>query len=176
MDIFKQKKKNTGRKKIEIKKLEKNTNKQVTFSKRRSGLFKKTSELCVLCNVDAAIVVFSPADKLFCFGQPNTDAIINSYINGTTEFETSKSIGKSISYEEHNTEYEKAIQNLEFEKKKLEEYENLTKVWNSGEWWNDPIDEMSIDQLEQFMASIYELRRKLVDRAHEVVMMLPMLV
>ncbi|XP_027190066.2 agamous-like MADS-box protein AGL62 [Cicer arietinum] len=176
MNIFKQKKKTTGRKKIEIKKLEKDTNKQVTFSKRRSGLFKKTSELCILCNVDAAIIVFSPADKLFCFGQPNTDTIINSYIKGTTEFEASKSIEKSIFYEEHNTEYEEAIHKLEFEKKKLEEFENLSKVWKSGDWWNDPIDEMSIDQLEQFMASIYELRRKLVDRVDDLVMMLPRLV
>ncbi|KAF4379402.1 hypothetical protein G4B88_022492 [Cannabis sativa] len=38
-----------GRQKIEIKKLEKKSNKQVTFSKRRSGLFKKAAELSVLC-------------------------------------------------------------------------------------------------------------------------------
>ena len=68
MDVINQRKKNMGRQKIEIKKVEKDSNKLVTFSKRRQGLFRKTSELCVLCDVHAAIIVFSPGDKLFCFG------------------------------------------------------------------------------------------------------------
>jgi len=96
LNIDNLKKKTTGRKKIEIKKLDKESNKQVTFSKRRQGLFKKASELCVLCDVELAMDVFSPADKLFCFDQPNTDTILNSYIKGPTEFEDSKSTGKIL--------------------------------------------------------------------------------
>lgn len=176
MDIFKQRKKTTGRKKIEIKKLDKDSNKQVTFSKRRAGLFKKASELCILCNVQAAIIVFSPADKLFCFGEPNTGTILTSYLNGTAEFDhPSKSTGKSTTYEEHNRQYEEAIKTLEMEKKKLAEVESLAKVWNRGDWWNEPIDEMGSEQLEQFMVSLYELRRKLAERADELAMMLAML-
>lgn len=176
MDIFKQRKKTTGRKKIEIKKLDKDSNKQVTFSKRRAGLFKKASELCILCNVQAAIIVFSPADKLFCFGEPNTDTILTSYLNGTAEFDQpSKSTGKSTTYEEHNRQYEEAIKTLEMEKKKLAEVESLAKVWNRGDWWNEPIDVMGSEQLEQFMVSLYELRRKLAERADELAMMLAML-
>ncbi|KAF4368863.1 hypothetical protein F8388_021475 [Cannabis sativa] len=44
-----------GRQKIEIKKLEKKSNKQVTFSKRRSGLFKKAAELSVLCGSEKPV-------------------------------------------------------------------------------------------------------------------------
>lgn len=167
MNMENQRKKNTGRKKIEIKKLEKETNKQVTFSKRRQGLFRKASELCVLCDVHAAIIVFSPADKLFCFGKPNTDAILKSYINGTTEFEDSKSTGNSSTIEESNKEYEEALKMLELEKKKLAEAENLAKVWKNVSWWNDSIDDMNIDELEGFMESLYELKRKLLERAEE---------
>jgi hypothetical protein len=108
MDMVQQRKKTTGRKKIEIKKLDKESNKQVTFSKRRQGLFKKASELCILCDVRAAIIVFSPADKLYSFGQPNTDVILTSYINGTTEFEDAKSTEDSSIYAEYNEQYEKA--------------------------------------------------------------------
>ncbi|XP_004496857.1 agamous-like MADS-box protein AGL62 [Cicer arietinum] len=175
MNMFHQKKKTTGRKKIEIKKLEKDSNKQVTFSKRRSGLFKKVSELCILCNVNVAIIVFSPADKLFCFGQPNTDTILKSYLEGTTEFEHSKLTENSSTYEEYNREYEEALKGLEIEKKKMVEVENLAKVWNKGDWWNEPIDDMSREELEQFMVSIYELRRKLLERLDGLVMMLAML-
>ncbi|RVW69858.1 Agamous-like MADS-box protein AGL62 [Vitis vinifera] len=48
------------RQKIEIKKIEKKRSLEVTFSKRRTGLFKKASELCFLCSVEAAVIVFSP--------------------------------------------------------------------------------------------------------------------
>ncbi|XP_057427641.1 agamous-like MADS-box protein AGL62 [Lotus japonicus] len=171
MDVFQQKKKSTGRKKIEIKKLVKDANKQVTFSKRRAGLFKKASELCILCNVQMAIIVYSPADKLFSFGHPNTEAIVSRYLNGSTEFEPAKTRGRSGTYEEYNREYDEAIKVLEAQKKKLAEIETLAKVWNRGEWWNESIDEMGADQLEQFMLSIYALRGKLAERADQFPMM-----
>jgi hypothetical protein len=162
-----QRKKSTGRKKIEIKKLDKQANKQVTFSKRRQGLFRKASELCVLCDVHAAIIVFSPADKLYCFGQPNTETIVDSYVRGTTKFEDLKSAGDSQNYEAYNKKYEEALKVLELEKKKLADAENLAKFWNTFDWWNDSIDDMSSNQLEQFMVSMYELRRKLIEKADE---------
>ncbi|KAH1116213.1 hypothetical protein AAZX31_17G013900 [Glycine max] len=176
MDMFKQnqKKKNTGRKKIEIKKLEKASNKQVTFSKRRTGLFKKASELCILCNAYVAIIVFSPADKLFCFGHPDIDSIIGRYLKGdnNAEFEPAakSSKEKSVSYEECNRQYEAATKKLELEKKNLAQTEILAKGWNRR-WWNDPIDQMSEQQLEQFMMSIYELRKKLTERTGELMML-----
>ncbi|KAK2453315.1 agamous MADS-box protein AGL62 [Trifolium repens] len=169
-NMLPQRKKTTGRKKIEIKKLDKDSNKQVTFSKRRQGLFRKASELCILCDVRASIIVFSPADKLYSFGQPNTDAILNSYINGTTEFVDAKSIEDSSTYTEYNGQYEETLKMLEMEKKKLADVKNLAKTWNRGDWWNDSIDDMSIDQLEQFMISLYELRNKLLERADELLM------
>ncbi|KAL5078641.1 hypothetical protein RYX36_007062 [Vicia faba] len=165
MNTVNQRKKSMGRKKIEIKKVEKETNKQVTFSKRRSGLFKKACELCVLSDANLAIIVFSPADKLFCYGRPNTDAILNSYIKGTTLFEDQNSTGDSSICEQYNREYEEALKMLEMEKKKLADIENRVG------WWNDSIDDMSGEQLEQFMMSIFELRTKLAEKEHEHLMM-----
>ncbi|KAI3701912.1 hypothetical protein L6452_27377 [Arctium lappa] len=64
------KKKTKGRKNIEIKKIEETNNRQVTFSKRRTGLFKKASELCVLTEAQIAIFVNSPSSRVFAFGHP----------------------------------------------------------------------------------------------------------
>ncbi|MCI31563.1 agamous-like MADS-box protein AGL62-like, partial [Trifolium medium] len=75
---------------------------------------------------------------------------------------------------EYNKQYEEALKMLEMEKKKLADAENLAKFWNTFGWWNDSIDDMSSDQLEQFMVSIYELRRKLIEKADEHVMKLKM--
>ncbi|KAK7844080.1 agamous-like mads-box protein agl62 [Quercus suber] len=55
MVIPKKTKKTQGRQKIEVKQLE-GTKRQVTFSKRRAGLFKKASELCVLCGAEVAVL------------------------------------------------------------------------------------------------------------------------
>lgn len=63
-------------------KMEKQSNLQVTFSKRRAGLFKKASELCTLCGAEAAIVVFSPAEKAYCFGHPNLKTLLDRLSEG----------------------------------------------------------------------------------------------
>ncbi|KVH99521.1 Transcription factor, K-box, partial [Cynara cardunculus var. scolymus] len=54
-----------GRGKIEVKRIENNTSRQVTFSKRRTGLLKKTHELSVLCDAQIGLIVFSSKGKLF---------------------------------------------------------------------------------------------------------------
>ena len=56
-----------GRVKLQIKRIENTTNRQVTFSKRRNGLIKKAYELSVLCDVDVALIMFSPSGRLSLF-------------------------------------------------------------------------------------------------------------
>ncbi|KQK06427.1 MADS-box protein JOINTLESS-like [Brachypodium distachyon] len=71
---------NLGWQKIETKRIENQQARQVTFSKRRFGLFKKASSLSVLCGVELAAVIFSPGGKAFSFGSPSVDAVINRLI------------------------------------------------------------------------------------------------
>jgi len=54
-----------AREKIEIKRIANASARQVTFSKRRRGLFKKAQELSILCEADVALVVFSSTGKLY---------------------------------------------------------------------------------------------------------------
>lgn len=54
-----------AREKIQIRKIDNATARQVTFSKRRRGLFKKAEELSVLCDADVALIIFSSTGKLF---------------------------------------------------------------------------------------------------------------
>ncbi|KAL8154984.1 MADS-box transcription factor 23-like [Apium graveolens] len=56
-----------GRGKLEIEKMENVSRRQVTFAKRRVGLFKKARELSVLCDAEIAMVIFSCTGKLFQF-------------------------------------------------------------------------------------------------------------
>ncbi|KAG5552233.1 hypothetical protein RHGRI_010348 [Rhododendron griersonianum] len=54
-----------GRGKIEIKRIENTTNRQVTFCKRRNGLLKKAYELSVLCDAEVALIVFSTRGRIY---------------------------------------------------------------------------------------------------------------
>uniref|UniRef100_A0A0E0L9H9 MADS-box domain-containing protein n=1 Tax=Oryza punctata TaxID=4537 RepID=A0A0E0L9H9_ORYPU len=56
-----------GRVKLQIKRIENSANRQVTFSKRRNGLIKKAYELSVLCDIDIALLMFSPSGRLSHF-------------------------------------------------------------------------------------------------------------
>nr|AMO12829.1 PISTILLATA-like MADS-box transcription factor PI-1 [Pharus virescens] len=61
-----------GRGKIEIKRIENTTNRQVTFSKRWNGILKKAREISVLCDAEVGVVIFSSAGKLYDFYSPRT--------------------------------------------------------------------------------------------------------
>lgn len=54
-----------GRGRVQLKRIENNISRQVTFSKRRTGLLKKAHEISVLCDADVAVIVFSTKGKLF---------------------------------------------------------------------------------------------------------------
>ncbi|XP_062098623.1 agamous-like MADS-box protein AGL11 isoform X2 [Humulus lupulus] len=60
-----------GRGKIEIKRIENTTNRQVTFCKRRNGLLKKAYELSVLCDAEVALIVFSSRGRLYEYSNNN---------------------------------------------------------------------------------------------------------
>ncbi|XP_031475337.1 MADS-box transcription factor 6-like isoform X2 [Nymphaea colorata] len=54
-----------GRGKVELKRIENVTSRQVTFSKRRNGLLKKAFELSLLCDVEVSLIIFSPSGRLY---------------------------------------------------------------------------------------------------------------
>ncbi|AES97192.2 MADS-box transcription factor [Medicago truncatula] len=54
-----------GRSKVQLKRIENKINRQVTFSKRKTGLLKKAKEISVLCDAEVALIIFSHNGKLF---------------------------------------------------------------------------------------------------------------
>ncbi|KAF9606825.1 hypothetical protein IFM89_029282 [Coptis chinensis] len=68
-----------GRGKVELKRIENTTSRQVTFSKRRNGLLKKAFELSILCDAEVALVIISPTDKRFQFSSHDIGRTIERY-------------------------------------------------------------------------------------------------
>ncbi|KAG7954222.1 hypothetical protein I3843_11G005500 [Carya illinoinensis] len=68
-----------GRGKVELKRIENPTSRQVTFSKRRNGLLKKSLELSILCDAEVAILIFSPSGKAYQFASHDMNRTIARY-------------------------------------------------------------------------------------------------
>ncbi|KAG5003309.1 hypothetical protein JHK86_027448 [Glycine max] len=47
---------------------------------RRTGVFKKASELTTLYGVDLVVIMFSPGMRVFSFNNPSVDSIIQCYM------------------------------------------------------------------------------------------------
>ncbi|EFH63300.1 predicted protein [Arabidopsis lyrata subsp. lyrata] len=125
--------KNLGRRKIEIEKIKNQSNLQVTFSKRRSGLFKKASELRTLCDAEIAIIVFSPGGKVYSFRHPN---MLNDSLT------------------EVMAEKEKE------QRKKRSLVQNERENKNAEKWWEKSPKELKLTQLTCMKHVLEDLKKK----------------
>ncbi|KAH6835641.1 hypothetical protein C2S53_007675 [Perilla frutescens var. hirtella] len=145
-------KKTLGRRKIEIKKIQMKTKLQVTFSKRRRGLFRKASELAILCGAQLAIVVRSPADKIFTFAHPSLEAVINRVGTSPPPMDDGS-----------RTKYEEAIKMLEVERRRMMKKEMI----GGGFWWEEPFEGLELHELEEFLVALEGLRDNVAGRVEE---------
>ncbi|KAF3442770.1 hypothetical protein FNV43_RR16687 [Rhamnella rubrinervis] len=152
----------TGRRKIDIKKIENEDSLMVTFSKRRNGLFKKASELCLLSGSEIAIIVFSPrAAKPYVFGHPSSVSVINLFLgihNSPSDGLVRKHNQSTKSILHHH-----GRRGLQVLKKPREE---TAAVANRGGecWWHSQMDHMDLHQLQRFKLALQELRAKVAEK------------
>ncbi|PNX59647.1 MADS-box transcription factor, partial [Trifolium pratense] len=135
---------------------------QVTFWKRRSGLFKKASELCTLCGADVALILFSPGEKVFSFGHPNVHTVIDRYLslvppqnNRTMQFIEAQ---RSANVNELNAQLTMLNNTLDLKKRRSDELNQMLKMNQAQYWWACPIDGMNKDELEIFKKSLEDLK------------------
>ncbi|XP_059441854.1 agamous-like MADS-box protein AGL61 [Corylus avellana] len=165
--------KSIGRQRIEIKQLEEESKKQVTFSKRRAGLFKKAAELCILCGAEVAVIAYSTHGNVFCFGHPDVGAVVDRYLTGNL-CHSSESLDE-VPVDDFNRQHAEAEKELEMEKKRLKEIERQAKEKvenNGGFWWEEAVDEdMGLEEMEQYLRALQEVRQKVAARVEEFRMM-----
>jgi MADS-box transcription factor len=64
-----------GRCKIELKRIEKSSNRLVTYSKRKNGIIKKAKEVSVLCDAQVSLILSSESGKIHEYISPSTTLI-----------------------------------------------------------------------------------------------------
>ncbi|XP_027368377.1 agamous-like MADS-box protein AGL104 [Abrus precatorius] len=137
-----------GRVKLEIKKIENVTNRQVTFSKRRNGLIKKAYELSVLCDIEIALIMFSPSERLNHFSsRRRIEDVFIRYINLPDQERDN-----AVSFPE--LPYRRGIQNKEYLLRTLQQLRSendiALRLANSGDI-NFDIEELQqeVNRLQQ---------------------------
>ncbi|KAG4911768.1 hypothetical protein JHK82_052368 [Glycine max] len=100
-----------GRGRVQLKQIENKISRQVTFSKRRTGLRKKANEISVLCDAQVALIVFNAKGKLFEYSsessfirtveghlsaKPSATLLCNSMENVLERYERHTHIGKLV--------------------------------------------------------------------------------
>ncbi|KAJ4827173.1 Agamous-like MADS-box protein agl11 [Turnera subulata] len=105
-----------GRGKIEIKRIENTTNRQVTFCKRRNGLLKKAYELSVLCDAEVALIVFSSRGRLYEYSNNNSiKSTIERYKKASSDSANTSSITEINAqyYQQESAKLRQQIQMLQ---------------------------------------------------------------
>ncbi|KAK7282611.1 hypothetical protein RIF29_11526 [Crotalaria pallida] len=150
-----------GRKKIEIKLVKDPNVRQVTFSKRRTGLFKKASELSILCGTEVAAVVFSPGNKPYSFAHPNVDAVAAEFLQ--QEPNSNEAHGSSSSNEANLDELNQQL--LDLTNQSCEEAKK-------GKLYDEALKNQSnktkLQDLQELHESAAELRCLIKERLNEM--------
>ncbi|WOK99579.1 hypothetical protein Cni_G08291 [Canna indica] len=76
------KKTTKGKQKIEIKRIEDEDARYISFSKRRNGVFAKASDISTLCGADLAILINSPTGRPHTFGSPAVEPVVERVLSG----------------------------------------------------------------------------------------------
>ncbi|XP_059448739.1 MADS-box transcription factor 23-like [Corylus avellana] len=74
-----------GRGKIAIRRIDNSTSRQVTFSKRRTGLLKKAKELSILCDAEVGVIIFSSTNKLYDYASTSMKSVTGRYSKANEE-------------------------------------------------------------------------------------------
>lgn len=155
-----------GRRKIKMEKVQDTNTKQVTFSKRRLGLFKKAGELATLCNAEVGIMVFSPGNKPYPYGSPSFELVAERYNNESEDPDSGDSdSGETSGDGRANRERQgKRICNrlnsimgqVEAEKKRGEDL--VYQLETAGEAkFDKPIEELSLEELKEYEAKMMDM-------------------
>ncbi|CAN6285421.1 unnamed protein product [Urochloa humidicola] len=91
------------RERIAIRRIDNLAARQVTFSKRRRGLFKKAEELSILCDAEVGLVVFSATGKLFHFASSSMKQIIDRYDSHSKTLQKSEAPSQLQSHVDDST-------------------------------------------------------------------------
>ncbi|CAM8876611.1 unnamed protein product [Rhodiola kirilowii] len=151
-----------GRGKVELKRIENKINRQVTFSKRRTGLVKKANEISVLCDAEVALIIFSTKGKLFEF---STDSCMEKILERYERY----------SYDERQQQHQlmDASDHPQFQENMSMEYSKLKSKLellqrNHMQYLGEDVDSLSMRELQNLEHQLDTALKKIRSRKNQL--------
>ncbi|GJM95688.1 hypothetical protein PR202_ga12459 [Eleusine coracana subsp. coracana] len=157
-----------GKQRIDICYIQNKERRQVTFSKRRKGLFKKASELAQLCS--ARVAVIAERSRAFAIGAPSVNAVLHAY-SGEEEGDVEKEVSSWLNQDEDDDSCRSAV---EAALRQAEETKALAAAQQArmkaiGEkvalategrkhWWEADMQQLGPEVLPEFARALQRLR------------------
>ncbi|KAL4595296.1 hypothetical protein ACB092_12G081700 [Castanea dentata] len=143
--------------KIQMKRIENATSRQVTFSKRRNGLLKKAYELSVLCDAEVAVIIFSQKGRLYEFSSTDMQKTIERYHKYAKGGQTS------------NTEGEQNLQQLKGESEIMSQKIELIQL-SQRKLLGYGLSSCTLDELQEIDSQLERSLRNIRARKAELFM------
>ncbi|XP_078157346.1 MADS-box transcription factor 22-like isoform X2 [Carex rostrata] len=143
-----------AREKLKLRRIDNTAARQVTFSKRRKGLFKKAEELSILCDAEVALIVFSSTGKLFQFSSSSMKETLRKYSGHSKDHDQPSATSIDLNVEQTNCEElskKVAAASLQLKHMKGEE-----------------LDKMSVAELQQLENKLEEGLSRVLNRKGQI--------
>ncbi|PON50795.1 MADS-box transcription factor [Trema orientale] len=168
------KKQTKGKQKIEMKMIWDENDRLITFSKRKSGIYKKANELVTLCGGEVGFVIFSPSGKPFSYGHPSIDSVAERLLLDQTTEVTMTEVTTHPIMEAHrqmrinnlNQKYNDLYSHMEAEKERQQSLQKM-QIEASDELWEGSIEGLSLEELKQRQRSLEELHANISNHVKE---------
>ncbi|CAK7350249.1 unnamed protein product [Dovyalis caffra] len=162
-----------GRQKITIKRIDNEDDRLITFSKRRSGIYKKASELVTLCGAEVGVLVFSPAGKPFSYGHPSIESVANRFLgqNPSPNDNTHPLVEahRKVRINELSQQHNELLSQMEAERDRGKVLKEGTDIGQSCQgWWEVTIDELNLQELKQMNVMLEEFHENLFKKINEL--------
>ncbi|KAL6991404.1 hypothetical protein U1Q18_009516 [Sarracenia purpurea var. burkii] len=165
-----------GRQKIDTsKRRESEEDRLITFSKRRTGLYKKASELCILCGTELAILIFSPSGKPFSFAHPSIEVIAKRFLKFNPESNDECMTSEIVDFclqnriNELNERLNELSDEIEAEKERGRKLTQMARARRNKPLCDKNIDELSDDDAQILKDWLLKLQVRINNRFEELV-------
>ncbi|CAI0547586.1 unnamed protein product [Linum tenue] len=164
-------KKTRGRQKIQMKMIEKESDRMVTFSKRRAGIYKKLSEFVTLTGSEVGFLVFSLAGKPFSYGDPSFEDLALRYLGHLHEPQIPLNQGmyRQARIQELLWTHNNLRELMEEEEKKKKFLRGKLERKPMNNWWNKGVGEVEVEELSDLEAAYSDVLMKVENRRMEVI-------
>ncbi|CAN1224614.1 Agamous-like MADS-box protein AGL61 [Linum perenne] len=158
-----------------MRKIEKDSDKMITFSKRRGGIYKKASELVTLTGCEIGFLVFSPAGKAFSFANSSFDDLVKRFME-RRQLEPSlmpyNMEGlRQAKIDQLTERYNKILEVFDTDKKKEVILKGLVAGKPMNNWWNRSIDDMAPKEIQGLEIAFMEVFNRVEQRKLQILNM-----